>query len=185
MSTGDWSTGSLATAIPDRPGSTRCVTRQHGPAGDAGETVESVSAFLDHSSLAVTTVYLRRLEGVEDRSWREVAGAIRGVSEGSLRSIWTTALSRYDRAMGMLENLRESDRRNIDLFVAEARTMLDERALVREGLHIDLTISFDQEHGLTRSVSEHDWEFVLAYLPALRRFYVPGDRLSVTSPRDD
>jgi len=43
---------------------------------DAGETVESVSAFLDHSSLAVTTVYLRRLEGVEDRSWHEVAASI-------------------------------------------------------------------------------------------------------------
>jgi integrase/recombinase XerC len=42
----------------------------------AGETVEQVSAFLDHSSLAVTTVYLRRLEGVEDRAWREVAAAI-------------------------------------------------------------------------------------------------------------
>ncbi|MGO9181163.1 MAG: tyrosine-type recombinase/integrase [Candidatus Limnocylindrales bacterium] len=43
---------------------------------DAGETVEQVSAFLDHSSLAVTTTYLRRLEGVEDRAWREVAVAI-------------------------------------------------------------------------------------------------------------
>ena len=43
---------------------------------DAGETVEQVSAFLDHSSLAVTTTYLRRLEGVEDRTWREVAAAI-------------------------------------------------------------------------------------------------------------
>jgi site-specific recombinase XerD len=43
---------------------------------DAGETVEQVSAFLDHSSLAVTTVYLRRLEGIEDRAWREVAIAI-------------------------------------------------------------------------------------------------------------
>jgi integrase len=43
---------------------------------DAGETVEQVSAFLDHSSLAVTTTYLRRLEGVEDRAWREVAAAI-------------------------------------------------------------------------------------------------------------
>jgi site-specific recombinase XerD len=43
---------------------------------DAGETVEQVSAFLDHSSLAVTTVYLRRLEGVEDQTWREVAVAI-------------------------------------------------------------------------------------------------------------
>jgi site-specific recombinase XerD len=43
---------------------------------DAGESVESVSAFLDHSSLAVTTTYLRRLEGVEDRSWGKVAEAI-------------------------------------------------------------------------------------------------------------
>jgi integrase len=43
---------------------------------DAGESIEDVSAFLDHSSLAVTTVYLRRLEGQEDRSWREVAEAI-------------------------------------------------------------------------------------------------------------
>jgi len=38
--------------------------------------VESVSAFLDHSSLAITTTYLRRLEGVEDRSWHEVAASI-------------------------------------------------------------------------------------------------------------
>jgi integrase/recombinase XerC len=43
---------------------------------DAGESIEDVSAFLDHSSLAVTTVYLRRLEGQEDRAWREVAAAI-------------------------------------------------------------------------------------------------------------
>jgi len=43
---------------------------------DAGESIEAVSAFLDHSSLAVTTVYLRRLEGQEDHAWREVAEAI-------------------------------------------------------------------------------------------------------------
>ncbi len=43
---------------------------------DAGETIEQVSAFLDHSSLAVTSVYLRRLEGQQDRTWREVAEAI-------------------------------------------------------------------------------------------------------------
>jgi site-specific recombinase XerD len=43
---------------------------------DAGESIESVSAFLDHSSLAVTTTYLRRLEGTEDRTWRKVAEAI-------------------------------------------------------------------------------------------------------------
>ncbi len=43
---------------------------------DAGESIESVSQFLDHSSLAVTTVYLRRLEGQTDESWGKVAEAI-------------------------------------------------------------------------------------------------------------
>src|SRR5450759_520136 len=43
---------------------------------DAGASVEAVSAFLDHSSLAVTTVYLRRLEGETDRTWPDVAAAI-------------------------------------------------------------------------------------------------------------
>jgi integrase len=43
---------------------------------DAGESVEEVSRFLDHSSLAVTTTYLRRLEGQEDKSWEKVAAAI-------------------------------------------------------------------------------------------------------------
>lgn len=43
---------------------------------DAGESIEDVSRFLDHSSLAVTTVYLRRLEGQEDKSWRKVAAAL-------------------------------------------------------------------------------------------------------------
>ena len=42
----------------------------------AGESIESVSSFLDHSSLAVTSTYLRRLEGVEDRAWAAVAAAI-------------------------------------------------------------------------------------------------------------
>jgi len=46
---------------------------------DAGESIEDVSLFLDHSSLAVTTTYLRRLEGQEDRSWAKVAAAI-GIS---------------------------------------------------------------------------------------------------------
>ena len=36
---------------------------------DVGESVESVSQFLDHSSLAVTTTYLRRLEGERDAAW--------------------------------------------------------------------------------------------------------------------
>jgi integrase/recombinase XerC len=43
---------------------------------DAGESIEAVSSFLDHSSLAVTSVYLRRLEGDSDASWPEVASAI-------------------------------------------------------------------------------------------------------------
>jgi integrase/recombinase XerC len=43
---------------------------------DAGESVEEVSRFLDHSSLAVTTTYLRRLTGEEDRGWPRVAEAL-------------------------------------------------------------------------------------------------------------
>jgi integrase/recombinase XerC len=43
---------------------------------DAGESVEAVSSFLDHGSLAVTTTYLRRLEGQTDTAWREVATAL-------------------------------------------------------------------------------------------------------------
>ena len=43
---------------------------------DVGESIEDVSRFLDHSSLGVTTTYLRRLEGQEDRSWGRVAAAI-------------------------------------------------------------------------------------------------------------
>ena len=50
---------------------------------DAGATIEDVSRFLDHSSLAVTTTYLRRLEGQADRSWAKVAEAI-GVAVGEL-----------------------------------------------------------------------------------------------------
>ncbi len=43
---------------------------------EAGESIEEVSRFLDHSSLAVTTVYLRQLEGDRDTTWQQVAGAI-------------------------------------------------------------------------------------------------------------
>jgi integrase len=43
---------------------------------DVGESIESVSAFLDHSTLATTTIYLRRLEGQRDGSWEGVAEAI-------------------------------------------------------------------------------------------------------------
>ncbi len=43
---------------------------------DAGASIEAVSSFLDHSSLAVTSVYLRRLEGEADRTWPDVTVAI-------------------------------------------------------------------------------------------------------------
>ncbi len=43
---------------------------------DAGESIEAVSAYLDHSNLATTTTYLRRLEGTEDHAWPQVAAAI-------------------------------------------------------------------------------------------------------------
>jgi integrase/recombinase XerC len=43
---------------------------------DAGASIEAVSSFLDHSSLAVTSVYLRRLEGESDAAWPDVAFAI-------------------------------------------------------------------------------------------------------------
>ncbi len=43
---------------------------------EAGESIEDVSRFLDHSSLGVTTVYLRRLEGEQDAAWRRVAASL-------------------------------------------------------------------------------------------------------------
>ena len=43
---------------------------------EAGESIEQVSRFLDHSSLAVTTVYLRQLEGDRDTAWQQVALAL-------------------------------------------------------------------------------------------------------------
>ena len=43
---------------------------------EAGQSVEEVSRFLDHSSLAVTSVYLRQLEGDRDTTWQQVAESI-------------------------------------------------------------------------------------------------------------
>ena len=43
---------------------------------DVGQSVEEVSSFLDHANLAVTTTYLRRLEGEEDTGWRKVAALL-------------------------------------------------------------------------------------------------------------
>src|SRR6266540_4114454 len=50
------------------------VTRRRKRDGDVGESIEDVSCFFDHRSPAVTTTYLRRLEGQEDRSWGRVGG---------------------------------------------------------------------------------------------------------------
>ena len=51
---------------------------------DAGESIEDVSRFLDHSSLGVTTTDLRRLEGDRDDRWPAVAQAL-SVSEYGTR----------------------------------------------------------------------------------------------------
>jgi integrase len=45
---------------------------------EAGESIEDVSRFLDHSSLGVTTTYLRQLEGQSDRVWPSVLAMIAG-----------------------------------------------------------------------------------------------------------
>ena len=75
-STVPYSTTAFA-AISPRPVSTsRASTSSAKLRRDAGESIESVSQFLDHSSLAVTTVYLRRLEGQDARAWARVADAI-------------------------------------------------------------------------------------------------------------
>jgi len=66
------SQGSRTSARRPAPATPYC--RQAAPG--CWESVESVSRFLDHSSLAVTTTYLRRLEGQEDRGWGKVAEAI-------------------------------------------------------------------------------------------------------------
>jgi hypothetical protein len=59
-----------------QPDSTAVISSTMNPPMAAWTQLSSPSASNDHSSLAVTTVYLRRLEGQEDRAWREVAEAI-------------------------------------------------------------------------------------------------------------
>jgi hypothetical protein len=51
-------------------GVTVCRHSAAEPRRDAGESVEEVSRFLDHSSLAVTTTYLRRSKGRKTRAGR-------------------------------------------------------------------------------------------------------------------
>lgn len=43
---------------------------------DAGESVEQVSSFLDHADLAITSTYLRRLEGEDDDGWPSIAALL-------------------------------------------------------------------------------------------------------------
>jgi integrase len=43
---------------------------------EAGDSVEEIRKFLDHSSLAVTTTYLRRIDVQTDASWGRVVEAI-------------------------------------------------------------------------------------------------------------
>ena len=43
---------------------------------EAGESIEAVGAWLDHTNLATTTTYLRALEGQADRTWPMVAQLI-------------------------------------------------------------------------------------------------------------
>ena len=65
-------------ATPGLPGSGVHIFR-HTAAKlrrDAGQSVEEVSEFLDHSSLSVTSIYLRRLEGQRDTGWPAVGRAI-------------------------------------------------------------------------------------------------------------
>jgi integrase len=42
----------------------------------AGDDIEQISAFLGHSSLSITAVYLHRLEGRADVSWAKVAALL-------------------------------------------------------------------------------------------------------------
>ena len=41
-----------------------------------GNPLREVSRFLDHSGLAVTSTYLRRMEVTEDEGWTRVAKAL-------------------------------------------------------------------------------------------------------------
>ncbi len=43
---------------------------------EAGQSIEELNQFLDHSSLLVTTTYLRKLKGEEDRHWQAVANTM-------------------------------------------------------------------------------------------------------------
>lgn len=81
--------------------------------------------------------------------------------------------------MSMEADQARRDARVIARFAKAARGMFEERALVRDGLDVNVTISWHHERGFSFSGSVHDWEQVLAYLGALRRFLLPRDALFV------
>jgi hypothetical protein len=56
------------------PDKSRHKTCSPGPTAPGFAGKQPGSRFLDHSSLAVTTTYLRRLAGQADRGWSAVAG---------------------------------------------------------------------------------------------------------------
>ena len=41
--------------------------------GNNGASIEDVGALLGHASIATTATYLARMEGEEDKEWRELA----------------------------------------------------------------------------------------------------------------
>jgi hypothetical protein len=66
-----------------------------------GENIEDVSRFQNHSSPAVTMVYLKRLEGETDKSWVTAAEAI---------GILLTIIQIYDHFLHLLAVLSHFQR---------------------------------------------------------------------------
>jgi len=82
---------------------------------DVGESVDDVSLFLDHSSLAVTTVYLRRLEGQEDRAWERVAVALEYEARRRLLSapeLTATVTATHVNSLGQWRTVRPPNAAN-------------------------------------------------------------------------
>lgn len=104
---------------------------------EVGESVEDVSQFLDHSSLAVTTTYLRRLEGHEDRSWRQALdgydelGSVEAVAsvcwDMTYQLLWTAgfeeAIQTTQRGLGVLGE-RASAKKATDAVSISTRSTL-------------------------------------------------------------
>ncbi len=50
----------------------------------AGASLEEIQRDLDHANLTTTSIYLRRMEGVKDRTWERVARLLAGSGSGLL-----------------------------------------------------------------------------------------------------